>query len=154
MAGYKKIKLTKNKYTIVDDDIFDYLNQWKWHYGKTGYAQRSQWLHGKNKNMLIMMHRLINNTPIGMITDHINQNKLDNRKLNLRTTNKVINALNSKLHNTNNSGYRGIEIINNRYRVRIYKNKSIHIGCYKNIKEAINARNEAYLKYFNFGFIE
>ena len=51
------------------------------------------------------------------------------------------------------TGYRGIEIIyKNTYRVRLYKGKTIHIGCYKDIKEAIKARNEAYLKCFNFDF--
>ena len=38
----KKLKLTQGKYTLVDDEDFEYLNQWKWYVNNTGYAMRSE----------------------------------------------------------------------------------------------------------------
>lgn len=71
-----EIPLTNGKVAIVDAEDFDYLNQWKWCCNH-GYAIRN----GKRVNgkriMMIRMHRLINQTPKGLDTDHINRNKLD-----------------------------------------------------------------------------
>lgn len=36
----KQIRLSRGQFTVVDDDDFDYLNQWKWYYSN-GYAVRS-----------------------------------------------------------------------------------------------------------------
>ena len=71
----KKIPLTKGFFAIVDNDMFDYLNQWKWHY-ENGYASKSYYP--------TKMHQLvIKNYKKGDIIDHINRDKLDNRKINI-----------------------------------------------------------------------
>jgi surfactin synthase thioesterase subunit len=57
----KQIHLTQGKFALVDDEDFDWLNQWKWHYDK-GYADRT--VDGKH----IYMHRAIMNTPDNMKT--------------------------------------------------------------------------------------
>ena len=39
----KLIPLSKGLFTQVDDDLFDYLNQWRWHASQGGhkyYAER------------------------------------------------------------------------------------------------------------------
>jgi len=81
----KKIKLSQGKVTLVDDEDFDLLSKYRWHY-HTGcrceYARRSTWKDGKVGT--IYMHQMIINTPPGLETDHINGNKLDNRRENLR----------------------------------------------------------------------
>lgn len=100
----KKIKLTQGKYAIVDDEDFEWLNQWKWCYCK--YVIRDIILNKKNKR--IYMHRLIMNTPEKMQTDHINGNKLDNRRNNLRICTQSQNNMNRKISKLNTSGYRGI----------------------------------------------
>ena len=81
----RKIKLTQGKYAIVDDEDYEYLNQWRWFTFKNGYVwyvARETTIDHKRK--CIYMHRLIMNAVNGECVDHINRNGLDNRKYNLR----------------------------------------------------------------------
>ena len=102
----KEIPLTKGQVTLVDDDMFEYLDQWKWRYSASGYVSRSEWENGSTKNVLL--HRVVCNTPEGMETDHINCNKLDNRKSNLRTCTRAQNAQNRPAPKNNASGFKGV----------------------------------------------
>lgn len=145
----KKIKLTGGKYVLVDDEDYYYLNQWKWGLSTSGYARRKQHIHlGVNKysSEIIWMHRLLNNTPKNLFTDHINRNKLDNRKNNLRTTNKSLNSLNRDSIKTNTSGFYGVHFDSwsNKWRAEIRINgKRRNLGRYEDISDAVKARKEA-----------
>ena len=88
----KTIPLTQGKVAIVDDEDYTWLMQWKWH-SSYGYAMRRErtWS-GKQKG--IFMHRVVNKTPLGLETDHINRNKLDNRKENLQSVTHQENTCN------------------------------------------------------------
>jgi len=135
----KKIKLTQGKYALVDDDMFEYLNQWKWCITSTGYAIT------RNKSQIIYMHRLLNNTSIEMETDHINRNKLDNRRKNLRTSTKMLNGRNREENKNNTSGYKGISWKNRDKRWQAYikvNYKLINLGHFKNLMDAIEARKK------------
>ena len=132
----KKIKLTQGKFALVDDKDFEWLNQWKWYFN-SGYAVR-----GCSKR--ILMHRVINNTPDDLITDHINQNKLDNRKCNLRTGTKSLNNFNTKVRKDNSSGVKGIfwSKKHNNWRPVISKEgKKYCFGLYEKLEDAIFERN-------------
>lgn len=89
----KLINLSKNRQAIVDDEDFEYLNKFKWLFAEYAVTYKE----GK----IIRMHRLVNNTPDGFVTDHINRNKLDNRKENLR-------SVTTKQNNQNTSPARKI----------------------------------------------
>lgn len=142
----KKIDISTPKYpntfTLVDDKDFEWLNQWKWRTHSKGYAVR---MAGGRKNAhLIYMHRLINNTPNGFETDHINQNKLDNRRSNLRSVTRTQNKLNTGLWKANTSGHKGVTWNNqvNKWQAQIgLNNKNIVLGYFKNIKDASEARS-------------
>jgi hypothetical protein len=77
----KQIPLSNGGFAIVDEDDFEYLNQWKWKRHPQGYACRAGWKDGKWT--CILMHRVIMKTPDGMEVDHGPCGKLDNRKCNL-----------------------------------------------------------------------
>jgi len=81
----------KDKYAIVDDEDYETLSVYKWQYTSNGYAKRK---YGKTS---LLMHRVIAKTPKGLVTDHLNHNKLDNRKSNLRVCTQMDNMQN-KLH--------------------------------------------------------
>ena len=79
-----------NRTSILVSDV-DYarLSTFKWFIDKkTGYAHRTlHHRHGKNRyeSIPIQMHTdVIGKPPIGMLVDHVNRNRLDNRRDNLR----------------------------------------------------------------------
>lgn len=122
----KKIKLTKNKYALVDDEDFDYLNQWSWHLDIGGYA--TSWEKGKTHKTRkhLFIHRLVAKTPQGMFTDHINGDRLDNRRSNLRVCTYSQNRYNTfKTKGRYISDYKGIsrELTSKSWRVGIMVNK-------------------------------
>src|SRR5260221_205877 len=101
-----------NTFVIVDDEDYEYLNQWKWHLSSNGYAVRRPYIKGSEKtgqkHTVVWMHRVINNTPAGRDTDHINRDRLDNRRSNLRTATFSQNSMNKGLSKSNTSGIKGI----------------------------------------------
>ena len=80
------IPLTEGKYVIVDEEDYDKVKSISWKYLNGRYAANSK--EG-------LMHRLIMNAPKGKLIDHINRDKLDNRKANLRFCTQQQNSFNS-----------------------------------------------------------
>ena len=126
----------------MDKEDFEWLSQWDWHISSCGYARRQE-----NKKP-IYMHRVVNKTPDGLLTDHINRDTLDNRKKNLRIGDKSLNSINRGLQPNNTSGHKGVYFAAKKFRAYLnLKNKRIHLGCFININDAIFARKEAERKY-------
>lgn len=103
------------------------------------------------------IHRLIMNIPCKynndskIIVDHINGNRLDNRKSNLRICTKNLNPINCKLYKNNSSGCKGVNWNKRlkKWEVNIYyKHQHIYLGIYANYEEAVSVRKEAEKKYF------
>ena len=133
----KEIKLTKGKVALVDDEDFEYLNQWKWQCSK-GYATRH--VRKNNKHTYPRMHRILLNVPDGMLTDHINHNKLDNRKCNLRICSNSQNIANSRRRKDNNSGYKGVYFDRKKWRASIRCNGVlIHLGMFDDKESAFRS---------------
>lgn len=86
------IHLVNGGFTIVDADAFPELSKEKWFRNVAGYAYR-QW-NRQGKVDCEWMHNRVNRTPVGFIGDHINRCKFDNRRANIRTSNKSLNSLN------------------------------------------------------------
>ncbi len=106
----KSIPLTNSdKFTIVDDGDYEWLMQWKWQLTRGGYVYRCGWDLHKHRSISVYMHRAIADTPQQLDTDHINCNKLDNRRSNLRSVTHAINLRNTgSLRKNNTSGYTGV----------------------------------------------
>jgi len=133
----KKIPLSQGKYAVVDDEDYEWLNKWKWHY-LNGYAQRwSSYVNGKRE--AIRMHRVVNVTPVGMHTDHINGNKSDNRKANLRSASPSENQYNSFVDSSNSSGYKGVSFHKGtqKWGAKIsYRGKGFWLGVFESLEDA------------------
>lgn len=140
----KKIKLTQGKYAIVDDCDYVELSKHRWCLRCGSYAGRY------DGGVFVYMHRIINDTPDGMVTDHINRDTLDNRRANLRSADKSLNAINSKLPSDNKSGHKGVSFYKNAWVAEIKHNRVKHyLGRFKKKSDAILARKAAELKYFS-----
>lgn len=97
-----------------------------------------------------VLHRLIMNTPKGYVTDHINGDKLDNRRENLRICTQHQNSMNTRISKNNKSGVKGVSTTpSGKYRARIMLNGvEIGLGRYETLEEAAKARKRAERKYF------
>lgn len=149
----KKIPLTRGKFALVDDEDFEYLNQWKWYLQKTkngdSYAVRNQYRLGMgNKSKKIYMHKLIFGFSEDVV-DHINRDKLDNRKINLRSCDQQKNSWNRGLSKRNKSGFKGVRMEYGKWRARIrLNNKQAHLGVFKTKEEAAKAYDFAAKKHY------
>jgi hypothetical protein len=142
----KLIPLTQGYSAKVDKADYEFLAQWKWQYHPKGYAYRRQHVRlAKNKytGKFVLMHRVL--CPNGITTDHINRDKLDNRKANLRQATRSQNQVNRGLQSNNTSGYKGVHYdkLRNIWRARVVVDrKGINLGDFKTPEEAAQAYNE------------
>ncbi len=102
----KQIPLSQGQFAIVDADDYEALSRFKWHC-RNGYAVRNC-KRTEVGRASIHMHRVVNKTPPGMEADHINRNRLDNRKCNLRACTLAENLRNKGDYRNNTSGVRHV----------------------------------------------
>jgi len=150
---FRRIKLTRGKYAIVDVEDFERLNQDKWHCSHYGYAKRAVSNRtGKGRRQVeVYMHKLVCPAPEGMIVDHINRNSLDNRKENLRVATQKQNLWNRKfIRKRGKTRYNGIRWDKNRekWQVRLTINgRRKSFGYYADEIEAAKAYDRVAKKY-------
>lgn len=136
--GCYKIPLgvsAKHGYAIIDKE-FRYLDKYKWSIDTDGYAIATIRSSRCTTKKVAKMHRIIAGTPIGMCTDHINRDKLDNRKNNLRICTPSQNNAN-KIHFNVKTGLKGVYMCNGKYIASlIYNGEKVVIGIYDNKVDA------------------
>jgi hypothetical protein len=136
----KQIPLTQGKVALVDDDMYDYLMQWKWQAKRNRksdlwYAYRSVW-----KGKPVFMHRAIMNAPAGFDVDHKDNNGLNNLRSNLRICTHAQNSINQQKHKNNTSGYKCVYPVRKRWCAKIrYNNKNVHLGMFDTPEDAARA---------------
>lgn len=102
-------------------------------------------------NNVGLLHRLIMNAKDNEYVDHINFNKLDNRKCNLRICSKAENTQYQQISTRNTSGYKGVswDKENNKWYAQIKTNgKHFNLGRFDNKHEAAKAYNIAAIHMF------
>ena len=108
----KEIPLTQGKVALVDDEDFERLNQFKWYVNKIK-SKYSEYFYASTRQYgrKVPMHRIIMNTPAGLVVDHINHNTLDCQKTNMRNVSHAQNIKNQFGHKnkpSRTSQYKGV----------------------------------------------
>jgi len=146
-----QIPITKGLITLISPCDAD-LAMLNWCIS-SGYATKR--LREKGKRAMIRMHRIILERMIGRSLrtgeqcDHINGDRLDNRRENLRLCTPGQNMMNRKRPPNNTSGFKGVRPMKKRFQAYIkYKRKYIVLGSFDTPEEAHNAYVEAAKKLF------
>lgn len=149
----KEIQLTQGKFALVDDEDYEWLNQWKWNacsYGKTFYVSRIDKSTGVNKK--VYMHRLILGlTEKVILSDHKDRNGLNNQRDNLRASSRAENAMNMGIRSGGTSGVKGVcfDKSKGKYMAHITVNyKFKFLGYFTDIESATEARRIAKEMFF------
>jgi len=140
MSGYRGFNETREdgdtlyikvgeREVIIDKDDLDKISPKRVYIGRNGYAYTSD---------KTPIHKLVLSCADGLQVDHINRNRLDNRKSNLRIVTISENNMNSTRHSNTKEPY-------------IHKTKAGYylvqiggyIGCKPSLEEAISLRNAA-----------
>lgn len=141
-----KIKPKTHDCTILLDlEDWEYFKNYAVNIGAEGYVV--YWIDKKS----VRVHRKIMNAPKGIRIDHINRNKLDNRKENLRPCTNIENCRNIGISKRNTSGYKGVKRAQRANRWEAYISvcgKKIFLGSFIELEDAAKAREEAEIRYY------
>jgi len=136
--------------------VYDYINQWKWRVSSSGYADTTIGDSKLGIQSAVYMHRIIlenyyNDRVGGLEVDHIDQNKLNNQRSNLRVVSSQQNSFNQGVFSSNTSGHKGVYWNKDVCKWRAYITfnlKTHHLGYFDHIEEAAAARLEAETKLY------
>jgi len=144
--------LSRGKFAIVDDEDYEWLNQWKWCHDSNGYAIRTiPTPRSKNKQTRIYMHRLITNAPPDKQVDHIDHDKLNNSRKNLRLCTNGENKHNQSCRRSGTSKFKGVSWHKEKKKwgsyIRMY-GKGKNLGHFSDEIDAAKAYDAAAIELF------
>lgn len=124
-----------DRWAKVDPDDVPHLSRFRWFLTPSGYARRENAPPGES----VLMHRLIMRAPAERQVDHIDHDRLNNRRGNLRLLTPGENARHRKGANRNSrTGARGVSV--NRQGMYVvqamHDGKRHHGGVFTTLAEA------------------
>ncbi len=126
---------------LLDHEDYIRFSGMNWSIDKDGYVRRNQWINGSTKTLLL--HRCVLNveweSADETCVDHINGNRLDNRKENLRIVSYAENAANRHAVLTS-TGYLRVSKSGSAFSARVRKGGvPIYVGSFSNPRVAEKA---------------
>lgn len=147
IKGDTAIIVLRNKHqeitgeAIIDLEDLEKVKKIKWSITSNGYP--------RNRN--VRLHQFLIGSKKGYDVDHIDRDKMNNRKSNFRYIKRNLNAFNAVIQKNNTTGVTGVTFRKDfkKYTAQICANyKNIYLGSFSNKSDAVKARKEAELKYF------
>lgn len=153
-----QIPLTHGKYALVDRKDYDELVKYTWYFNENGYARRA-YVRSDGVKTSKAMHRHILGAKKGELTDHINRDRLDNRRSNLRIATDRQNRINTgKFVGT--SRYKGVSFAPSQCGSRPWlaqtrlNGKKVFLGYFETEEDAATVYNvAAQLFYDGFAYL-
>ena len=146
---HKLIPMLHGRFAKVDNDMFDAMSEVPWQ-ACFGYATRQIRESGTKRN--IWMHREIINCPSDMEVDHINGDRSDNRRSNLRICNHTQQQGNRwKSKHATTSRFKGVYFCKKLKKFSAYGrqgSKNKRLGTFSNEVEAAKEYDRWASKYF------
>lgn len=142
---YDKNQKEKGR-ALIDIEDVEKVSQYKWYLGNNGYV-----FNDTDKDNRLALHRFVIGYEGDLYLDHINNDRVDCRKENLRVVNPRQNVVNSPSKSNFENEDIGINYNKdkNLWETYIgYKNNRIYLGGFKDKEDAIKTRRQAEIKYF------
>ena len=132
----KRIPLGNGQFALVDAADYEWLSQWNWRLYIGGYAMRQE------KGKKIFMHHEIVRPPQGMLVDHVDGNRANNCRSNLRACTRQQNMQNKGKQSGASSKFKGVGYNKARrrwYAKLVFNGERFWLGYFDDEAEAARA---------------
>lgn len=131
-------------FALVDEPDLEHLTSFRWCLNSFGYAVRGVHKEGGG-TALRLMHRDILKPSPNEVIDHINGDRLDNRRSNLRVCSQSNNTKNRGKSRNNKTGFKGIYLDALGYYAAsiTHEGKVYSLGTHKSVEAAARAYDSA-----------
>jgi hypothetical protein len=148
LADSFAISLGRGLFAIVDIADRDLVAHHRWYVSAGGYVVWS--IRSGGRKRTVYLHRVVSGAPDSLTVDHMNGNKLDNRRANLRLCTRAENVRNARRSKNNTSGYKGVAWYRRRklWQAQIMMDReTIHLGLFPDRVDAALAYDLAAIEH-------
>lgn len=149
LPGYRWVPLTQERFALIDESDAAAVLRFAWCFHHTGYAYRGEYIGGKMKS--VSLHRFLMDFPEKQEVDHVNGDRLDNRRSNLRLVNFQQQTRNKMTRPTRNAPYKGVFWMkkNRKWQAQICcDGKLRYLGLHLSAEDAARVYNAAATEMF------